>query len=346
MLGGGIIYQNACDDPDRCMELISERHAFYGVPVYKLLNVVDFDPKVGDEPRIYDIPIGKAMRLRAFVNPRPAEDKVVRVGFHGAVPTKIPTGDSFFEPGAIYASRQDPYILFADPTLTLNRELRLSWYLGAAWVDPDDFMEKMTRKLMSATGAAYMLAGGGSGGGFAAARFATRFRNGVACAKIPHTDLFRRPPGALGPTLAQEWKWDKGRVLRTAPTRFRLADIYGDPRWNRGNLLHIVQHAGDSVHMEDHLKPFLRELGAPDDAHKLLDGRITISRPYVGDGHVPVPASLWQAEDDIALARLKAARPQALDEPIEDLFVKPEGLVLNDQQLAERSRTFKEHYEI
>lgn len=328
------------------MELIAEQHPFYGVPVYKLLSVEDFKPEVGDPARIYDLPIGKGMRLRAFVDPRPATNMVVRVGFHGAVPTSIPTGDAFFEPRNIYKSREDPYILFSDPTLSLSKELRLSWYLGAAWVDPDDFMENMTRKLMAATDACYMLAGGGSGGGFTSARFATRFKNGVASAKIPQTDTFRWPSGPLGRSLSYEWKWNRERVLKTAPTRFRLADIYGDPRWNRGNLLHIVQNTGDIEHVEDHLNPFLREVGETEDVNTVLDGQVTVSRPYFGDGHVPVPQSLWQAEDDSALARLKEQRPLAPLEPAEPMFEKPEGLELSERQLHIRAENLARHNDL
>lgn len=328
------------------MELITEQHAFYGVPVFKLQDVDEFNPSIGDPARIYDLPIGKGMRLRALVDPRSATNMVVRVGFHGAVPARVPTGDAFFEPGNIYKSREDPYILFADPTLSLNKELRLSWYLGAAWVDPDYFMEKMTRKLMAVTDACYMLAGGGSGGGFTAARFATRFKNGVASAKIPQTDVFRWPSGPLGRSLSYEWNWDRERILRTSPTRFRLADIYGDSRWNRGNLLHIVQNVGDTEHVDDHLNPFLRELGETEEMDAALDGQVTISRPYFGDGHAPVPPSLWQAEDDTALVRLKALHPLAPLEAPETMFEKPEGLQLSERQSRIREEHLASHNQL
>ena len=328
------------------MVLLQESHQHYQYPVFRIKNVDAFEPKIDDPPRIYEFPIGHKMRMAALVVPRMSIESVLRIGLHGAVPVKIKTGDFFFEPNSIYSESGDPYILFSDPTLSLDRSLRLAWFTGAAWVDPDDVMEKMIRKLGIACETPYFLVGGGSGGGFVAARLATRFKHAVASVKIPHTDLFRRPPDALSRALRIGWGWDRGRVLRTAPTRFRLADIYGDPRWNRGNLLHIVQHAGDRVHVVDHLGPFLRELGGNDFSHKLMGDRITISRPYIGEGHLPVPPLLWRAEDEIALKRLKSCYPNVPNAFIEESFVKPEGLKLGEAQLKEREITISKHYEI
>lgn len=328
------------------MDLIQESHPSYNCPVFRLKNLDAFKPTIKDPPRIYEFPIGQKMRMAALVVPRRSTQNVLRVGLHSVVPTKWPTRDYFFEPYSIYNQTDDPFVLFFDPTLTLDRNLRLTWFIGAAWVDPDDMMEKVIRKVGQACMAPYFLMGGESSGGYVAARLATRFQHAVASSKSPHTDLFRRPPDTLKKASKIGWGWGRERILRTAPTRFRLADIYGDSRWNRGNLLHITQPAGDRAYVRDHLGPFLRELGGNECSHKLMDGRITVSRPYLGEGYLQFPSLLWQAEDEIALQFLKNRYPAVPATFVEPIFVKPKGLQLKGIQMRERDISLNMQYEL
>ncbi len=295
---------------------------FYKVPVIALTSLGDFQPTVTDPERIYTVPIGDGMILAFLVNPRRAPAGDLRVGFHAAKGAGQTKGYRF-APLSICRASGSPFVLFADPTLTLAPYNVLSWYVGTADVDPDDAMETIIRRLMVASAAPYVLFEGSSGGGFVSMRLSARFSNSVAVPRIPQTDIFRYAATApITQTLKTAWNGlTHAEILENYAHRFRIADLYTDPGWNRGNLITYVHNTGDVRHTQDHLTPFLQELGLRSTAYAAMNYRIIIQRIYVGKGHIGIPSDFWPAEANLALARLKKLKPDAeADEP---MFVKP-----------------------
>lgn len=207
--------------------------------------------------------IGDGMELGFMAGMSSSGSDVLRVGFHAAKSPRYPRSH-MFSPVNIARESGDSYILFSDPTLTLSDTTVLSWYLGTPDVNPDDAMEFFVRRMMQATGAKYLVVEGSSAGGFTAMRFGSRFKFSVAVPKIPQTDLFRYREGPIANTMRAAGWTSLGyeRVMAEHSQRFRIADIYNDRNWNRGNLVQYVQNTGDSEHLRDHLIPLLAESGA------------------------------------------------------------------------------------
>ncbi|WP_162943618.1 hypothetical protein [Arthrobacter celericrescens] len=325
---------------------VEEHDEFYGVPVVHLESIDGFKPTTADDERIYTLAIGDGMTLSFLVNSQKSVRGELRAGFHAAKGPSTPDG-RYFAPVAISRNSRSPFVLFSDPTLTLAPANRLSWYLGTPAVDPDDWMEAIVRKVMAASGARYLVLEGSSAGGFVAMRMGARFANSVAVPRIPQTDVFRysiRTP--ILETLRAAWpglSYDE--IMADFSHRFRIADRYTDPRWNRGNLISYVHNAGDTWHTVEHLEPFLAELGESSGAFLALDGRVSISRPYVGDGHIGIPSMCWPGDAEIALARLKSLRPlEGLPDGEEEMFAPPSGMERSELAGSARQDSVSKHF--
>ncbi|TVU62359.1 hypothetical protein FQP90_11995 [Paenarthrobacter nitroguajacolicus] len=317
---------------------------FYKVPMFQLESLAEFQPAANDEERIYHVSIGDGMTLSFLTRPVPSEGGAVRVGLHSAKMASTPD-DHFFQPVNVLRNSKAAYVAFADPTLTLNPSNRLSWFVGTPRVDPDDWMEAVIRKVLAASAADYVLAEGSSAGGFVSLRLATRFANAIAVPRIAQTDLFRysltRP---LVETLNTAWSgYSYNDIMAEFPQRFRVADLYTDTAWNRGNLVYYVHNAGDAEHTLNHLSPFLDELGVGSESVKALFNRVVVSRPYTGDGHVGIPSHYWPGDDALALSILKTAKPLGAARPEEQAFVKPETTPNTMIDSAARARTVSWH---
>lgn len=311
------------------------KHPIYDIEIEPLSHLDHFGPMINSEERIYTVFIGDGMELAFLVGyPKiPSESDVLRVGFHAAKGRRDKR-NHMFTPLGMARESGDAYVLFSDPTLTISRRTILTWYLGTPEVNPDDAMEIVVRRLLDETNAKYLLVEGSSGGGFAAMRFAARFRNAVAVPKIPQTDLFRYKAPWLAEALSESgWSgYSYESILESFPQRFRIADIYNNDEWNRKNLVHYVQNIGDTVHVEDQLKPLLYELGTMGSSFSARKGQFSISRPFTGGGHIAVPKAHWLAENQFALARLRKIRPTPLPE---DVWLPPKSNVA-DPSLRER----------
>lgn len=328
------------------MRLIVDDDPFYHIPVYELDSLDEFRPAREDPERIYSLDIGDGMNLDFLVNiPAGTTRNDVRVGVHSAKGNQISDGH-YFAPLEIARRSGAPYILFADPTLTLQPKNRLSWFVGTPDVNPDVWMEAAIRALMVASSAHYVVIEGSSSGGFVAMRLATRFERAVAVPRIPQTDVFRySQKHQVDITLNTAWKGMSYReVMEGHAHRFRLIDLYTDPAWNRGNLISYIHNPGDTEHTHDHLNPFLAELGVPTDAFLALDDRLSISRPFVGMGHIGIPAPYWALDADLALKRLKTMRPVDESTDPEAMFVEPEGFNRNDDVEAARDMALAKHF--
>lgn len=309
------------------MRLITNDDPFYHMPVYEIASLDEFNPVRGEPEQIYSLKIGDGMTLAFLTNiPAQTAHDDIRVGLHSAKGIQISDGH-YFAPLDVARRSGSAYVLFSDPTLTLEPTNRLSWFVGTPNVNPDEWMEAIIRKLMRASGANYVIFEGSSSGGFVALRLSTRFGNSVAISRIPQTDVFRYDiQRQVKFTLDAAWRGlSYAEVMQGYAHRFRPIDLYTDPAWNRGNLVSYIHNPGDTTHTVDHLNPFLAEIGVDSDAYLALNGRVAISRPFVGMGHVGIPASFWAPEAELALRRLKELKPMDASAEPEPMFSEPAG---------------------
>ncbi|PQZ96535.1 hypothetical protein CQ017_17540 [Arthrobacter sp. MYb224] len=316
-------------------------------PLYKSKEIHlgshdSFEPTLGDDEQIFTMDIGDGMELGFMVGMASTETDVLRVGFHAAKSPRYPRSH-MFSPVNMARESGDSYILFSDPTLTLSDTTTLSWYLGTPDINPDDWMEYFVRRMMQVTGAKYLIIEGSSAGGFTAMRFGARFKFSVAVPKIPQTDLFRYREGPIANTMrAAGWTGlGYDGVMAECPQRFRIADIYNDPNWNRGNVVQYVQNTGDGEHMREHLTPFLAESGAKNEhVFSAFKGQFAISRPFTGSGHVAVPADYWIAEGKFGLSRVRKMRARPVNE---ESWVNPEGFTVPAKVQEARNANISAH---
>ncbi|MGP5122997.1 hypothetical protein ACTXJU_08865 [Glutamicibacter ardleyensis] len=297
-------------------------HPVYKTAIKVLDSVESLEITAPDREGIFAIDIGDGMELGVMAGLANSGSDVLRVGFHAAK-SRRDIRDHMFSPVGMARSSGDPYILFSDPTLTISDSSLLSWYLGTPNVNPDDWMERFVRKMLEITKAKYLLIEGSSGGGFTALRFAARFQFAVAVPKIPQTDLFRYMEGPLRKTLdAAGWTaLSYETVMQQHSYRFRIADLYNAKGWNRGNIVQYVQNPGDIVHVNDHLTPFLAEVGSKSpNVFSAVRGHFAISRPFTGGGHVAIPREHWIAEASFGLKRLRKIHSQP---KAESVWAKP-----------------------
>jgi hypothetical protein len=315
------------------MRILPELHPHHHLPIHSLDSLEEFEPSESDGVRIYQLAIGDGMVLGFAVRAIPSRDQVLQITMHGAK-----GGQKGFVFNRFSSSMQSgrPFLIFADPTLTLDEGNLLAWYVGTPMVNPDDWMEPIVRKVLAATGAVFPVFSGSSGGGFVSMRLATRFSRSIAVPLSGQTDIFRY--------------YDKRWATRTMDTAFdgmngkemvdlftgraRIIDLYTDPRWNRGNLIHYVQNVGDRDHVEKQLNVFLAELGESPDSYLAMQDRLSISRPFIGRNHIATPVPIWDGEEAIAIARLKqlflGQDVSTPEEPFErpDDWKVPEGVIL------------------
>lgn len=163
----------------------------------------------------------------------------------------------------------------SDPTVALNKKLRVGWYLGTKDKDYID----LTAKLVKAVARKLNLPNeriviyGSSAGGFAAIRLAPRFPGSVACAVNPQVDLSDYKDNQLNIIL--DAAYDKKRLKDIVePTRRKFSLI---EELNAAPPCKIVyaQNINDPDHYKIHYKKM--RAGAISQKHdiiyKLYDGR-------------------------------------------------------------------------
>lgn len=286
------------------MRVLPELHPHHQLPIHSLDSLEEFEPSADDGPRIYQLSIGDGMLLGFAVNPIPSQDQVLQITMHGA---KGGQKGFVFNRFSSSLQRRKAFLIFADPTLTLDENNLLAWYVGTPTSNPDDWMEPIVRKVLAVTGAVFPVFSGSSGGGFVSMRLATRFSRSIAVPLSGQTDIFRYYDKRwAAKTMNVAFGGLHGKeMIDQFIGRGRIIDLYTDPRWNRGNLIHYVQNVGDRDHVDKQLNVFLEELGEPVVSYLAMDDRLSISRPFIGHNHIATPMPVWEGEEAIATARLK-----------------------------------------
>ncbi|MBO0924929.1 heparinase II/III family protein [Cellulomonas sp. zg-ZUI199] len=234
------------------------------------------------EPTIVTLDLG-ALTLPTLYSP--GDSPVLTVLLHGAL-DRAKTALPRFERVRTHTASGGPLLAIGDPTLDLDRTLRLGWYLGTESLDLPITLAAWVRNVAEGCGARDIVLAGGSGGGFAAIHVASLLEGSTVFAVNPQTDLNGYFPRLVRPAL------DAVFGTRSAP-RQRTAVLERMRANDASFRLFYVQNTGDRVHVERHRDPFLRGLREHSPSVDVRSVEIDC-----GPGHVgPKPAEyarLWR----------------------------------------------------
>lgn len=234
------------------------------VPVRRLSSLEDFSPHSEAGALRYQAPLGDRMiGLDAlFVNK--GSDTLV-VALHGAM---VPGKYTLPRFEWLRSLSNTPYssFYFSDPTLLLDEQLLLTWYVG--WVDLDLYpvLASWVNKTVKTLGIRHVVILGSSGGGFASLQLAPYVPDSLALPFSPQTSISRY---TVNGSATQQERFVDLVMPHLAPNGFKtLPD--GDwsiPLGDRAspvrryqklqqNKVFYVQNLNDVSHYHDHYLPF------------------------------------------------------------------------------------------
>lgn len=180
---------------------------------------------------------------------------------NGATPRsediKLPifSGLSVVPPGEV--SR----VYINDPSLYLDPSLALGWYAGSAHLDLQSILPELIRKIVDQAEADKLIFVGGSGGGFASLFYSRLFPGSLAVPWNPQTNILDYVPMHVAKYAKSAFHladMEAARVHLPRHIEVDVRSLYG--RGDSENYVLYLQNESDS-HVNQHLVPFLRELG-------------------------------------------------------------------------------------
>lgn len=228
-------------------------HPLYKIPIVHQLNLqsISFG---GDSPAIHSVPLAENRSLDFYA--KLGASKELFVSLHGAVIAKTGRYPKFWRVMSM-RNRVPAFIAVADPTLLLSdrEDFCLGWYTGGPGWDPLDDISSMIRQAMTHVGATRVMFLGGSGGGFAALRLATRFPGSMAFIQEPQTSVTKYFQHHQKLLIDSCWPGESvDSAISANPDLFNMCHLYQtmDPDVS----VYYRQSTGDPFHLENHLKPF------------------------------------------------------------------------------------------
>lgn len=231
------------------------------------------------------------------------ESDVLVVTFHGLLDRR-----KFKIPRFERARMTEPFgtscLYWADPSLWLDRDLKLAWFTGSGSLDLFEIIAERTTSVAKAIGAKRIIFTGSSGGGFAALQASALVPGSTALVFNPQTAIYayRTPMQKAYLRICQPEVCDRlGRNYNfsfdwteSLGDRFSSLRRYQEPRQN-----HVIYWTNRlDWHHEDHYKPFAELLAA-----RSGDDSAFISREYEQEGgHRPPSAEQYFSAMSEALA--------------------------------------------
>jgi pimeloyl-ACP methyl ester carboxylesterase len=191
-------------------------------------------------------------------SPAPGAASTIVV-FHPAVTEAVETLP-FFSGQTVTKGAPAHRVWIQDPTLYLDDRLKLSWFAGNRKMDVQGILTRVVAKLLSVHGSKHAIFFGASGGGFAAMYYSRQFPDSLAVAINPQTNIRR-----YGKTPVKQYlEYGLGARPGSEPSKIVeypiASDLTREYRQGFPNTVAYVQNAGDKMHVERHLKGFLRVL--------------------------------------------------------------------------------------
>ncbi|UPO78652.1 heparinase II/III family protein [Arthrobacter sp. Helios] len=183
---------------------------------------------------------------------------ILSVRFHGAV-DRTRTSLPLFQGLTSERQRGSSFAIFQDPTLDLDSDLTLGWYLGRKENNLHQHMAACIEEIRISLGIKNVVLAGSSGGGFAALQVGSYLPDSVVLALNPQTSVQRYYAAPAKRAVAATFDEDKGSESRLSVLeRYCGLDVL--PK------IVYVQNVKDSYHVENHMKPFKHLLQSRQDA--------------------------------------------------------------------------------
>lgn len=259
-------------------------HPGYQVPIAEATSAAEFRPARG-LVALYPIDIGATV-LWTMAGVR--RSGRLAVGFHGAADRRS-TEYPYFDRVASCTQFPWSFLLFSDPTVQLDPDMAVGWFLGTGEVDLIDVLRALTDQVREVAGASAVAVSGASGGGFAALQLSAHLPNSVAVVLTPQTVLWRYH--------LEHWERAAFAVFGTdAPDRdtriHERASVL--PRYRRGtsNLVDFIIDQDDIHHVREHAAVFAEIFDLAPSGGVSADGRVEIIPVALGGGRLPYPRDL------------------------------------------------------
>ncbi len=261
------------------------RSKTYGRQIQTISSPNEINFEDSEKSKIYSANLG-GLVLPFAVGKGPSD--LLSVRFHGAI-NRTKTTLPFFQGLTSELMEGGNHAVFQDPSLDLNKNMTLSWYLGDGSINVHRFMAECIRKLQLETNATRILLSGSSGGGFTALQVAAYLPDSVALVFNPQTDVkeyFRTSADvALSTCLKNDVDVEEARAFRLSTSVVETYAILEHlPR-----ILYI-QNTGDTHHVTKHRDPFRLML---DSKHSNYKDRIDFVDVEWGPGHVAANAERY-----------------------------------------------------
>lgn len=283
-------------DDGRTTTTMLERDERHEADVRRWPAVEALEVRPHDERIRHDVVEDGFLDLQSLLIRRPGSDVLV-VHLHGSIERQhyeLPRFERLSSLQEVDAN----LLLLADPTLLLDDQLRIGWYLGREGEDATARLAALVRRVAAQLGVARIVLAGSSAGGFGAIALAPRIPGALAVAFSPQVHVRR---------FGEEW----AERLRSAafPSRERFEDLELDPGTRArvdlaalydevpGGRVWYVQNSGDVDHVALQRDPF----------EAAVDDRVTFVDEFHCAGHNPPTRT-----------RVRAWIERALEAPDED----------------------------
>jgi hypothetical protein len=184
-------------------------------------------------------------------------------------------------------------LAFCDPTLYLDDQIRLGWFVGNRSMDPMQALLRTVELVRVQLGIAYacVVFYGSSGGGFASIIAAASSPVGRAIVVNPQTAITSYHRKAVD-RLAQVFAvgWTAQRCLEEFPLRWSAIEAIAEAG-RRQHDLRIVyaQNLLDTMHHKEHYLPFCSATNSQQGGGLSIDGRMFTHIYSSPEGHGPEP---------------------------------------------------------
>lgn len=192
-------------------------------------------------------------------------------------------------PGAETAS----FLSISDPTLLLDRELRVAWFRGFPRLDLPAAILQIIKYYRTALDASFVVLCGGSSAGFASLTLLPSIRKCMAITWNAQIDISRFFPGDV---CRYARLFDASASLDESPEVLRshvVTNATQSLELRNDQALFALQNASDYYHVKEHWSYFLR----------FLNEKANFSRGWItpeifgllgawGEGHAPLPRDL------------------------------------------------------
>lgn len=209
------------------------------------------------EPSEASIDLGQGRVLNTRFRGAGKADCLI-VQFHGAVDRRTRTIPTYsgFQPGLRRKAHQ---LSLADPTLQIDDELGLAWFIGSEGFDVQSLLKDYLDAAIRHLGVSRVVFFGSSGGGFAALYYSWHIPGSIALAACPQTRLTSYYPRHQERFM--RLAWPNATDLDALPGGV-VTDVCKLYAQGHDNTVVCLVSQGDTFHLTNHVLPLSTALSA------------------------------------------------------------------------------------